>query len=56
MLPLLYFPDEHKAAIYMPLFSTIGIPFLAANIQWWKKNRERRKKEEREKMTKEKSE
>jgi phosphatidylinositol glycan class S len=30
MLALLYFPDEHKYAIYMPLFLPVYVTVLAA--------------------------
>ena len=30
MVPLLYFPDEHKLAIFMPFFVPIAIPLLRA--------------------------
>jgi phosphatidylinositol glycan class S len=30
MVSMLYFPDEHKYAIYMPLFVPISVPLLVA--------------------------
>lgn len=33
MLALLYFPDEHKFAIYMPLFLPVGVTVLAALLK-----------------------
>lgn len=30
MVPLLYFPDEHKLAIYMPFFVPIALPLVKA--------------------------
>ncbi|CAG8568864.1 541_t:CDS:10 [Ambispora gerdemannii] len=33
MVSMLYFPDEHKYAIYMPLFVPISVPLLVAVIR-----------------------
>ncbi|RKP15087.1 phosphatidylinositol-glycan biosynthesis class S protein [Piptocephalis cylindrospora] len=42
MVAMLYFPDEHKYAVYMPLFIPIAVPLLLALVQeikWWKESR-----------------
>ncbi|GAA5970980.1 hypothetical protein JCM11641_004533 [Rhodosporidiobolus odoratus] len=42
MLALLYFPDEHKYAVYTPLFGPIAVPLLVAllrEVKEWKKGR-----------------
>ncbi|MBW0531755.1 hypothetical protein O181_071470 [Austropuccinia psidii MF-1] len=36
MLSLLYFPDEHKYAVYTPLFGPILIPLILSLIREWK--------------------
>ena len=33
MLALLYFPDEHKWAVYTPLFGPIALPLIAATVR-----------------------
>ncbi|KAH6561486.1 hypothetical protein BASA50_001235 [Batrachochytrium salamandrivorans] len=33
MVPLLYFPDEHKFAIYMPYFVPVAVPLIMALIR-----------------------
>ena len=39
MLPLLYFPAEHKYAVYTPLFASAMIPMVVTVIRefkkWW---------------------
>lgn len=40
MLALLYFPDEHKYAIYMPLFVPILLPILSAIFKEFKRYRQ----------------
>jgi hypothetical protein len=45
MLALLYFPAEHKYAVYTPLFATAMIPLLAAALRElaaWRKERKAR--------------
>jgi phosphatidylinositol glycan class S len=37
MVSMLYFPDEHKYAIYMPLFVPISVPLCMALIKTLKK-------------------
>lgn len=37
MVSMLYFPDEHKYAIYMPLFVPTSVPLIAALIKEIKK-------------------
>ncbi|KAI8081673.1 phosphatidylinositol-glycan biosynthesis class S protein [Halteromyces radiatus] len=42
MVSMLYFPDEHKYAIYMPLFVPISVPLsiaLLKSLKKWRKNR-----------------
>ncbi len=42
MLALLYFPAEHKYAVYTPLFASVAAPLMAAVIRElmaWKKAR-----------------
>ncbi|KAF9114620.1 GPI transamidase component [Mortierella sp. AM989] len=43
MVSMLYFPNEHRAAIYMPLFVPISVPLLMALLREVKKNREKKK-------------
>ena len=33
MLALLYFPAEHKAAVYTPLFASVAVPLIAAVVR-----------------------
>ena len=43
MFALLYFPAEHKYAVYTPLFASIAAPLVAAivrEIVAWKKARQ----------------
>lgn len=39
MLALLYFPDEHKFAIYMPMFLPVSVSLLAALMRHIKDSR-----------------
>ncbi|KAJ3297137.1 hypothetical protein HK104_000793 [Borealophlyctis nickersoniae] len=42
MVSMLYFPDEHKYAVYMPLFVPVAVPLLIASIKElkaWKQGR-----------------
>jgi phosphatidylinositol glycan class S len=44
MLALLYFPVEHKYAVYTPLFAPVAVPLLGTllrEISAWRKNRNR---------------
>ncbi|KAK9762191.1 GPI transamidase component [Basidiobolus ranarum] len=43
MVSMLYFPDEHKYAIYMPLFFPISVPLVLAAIKELKEMRKRKK-------------
>lgn len=43
MLALLYFPDEHKYAVYMPLFVPILLPILSAIFKEFQLFKARRK-------------
>jgi len=48
MLGLLYFPAEHKYAVYTPLFASAMIPVVAATLRElaaWKKERKERSKQ-----------
>ncbi|KAG0035105.1 hypothetical protein BGZ81_000659 [Podila clonocystis] len=40
MVSMLYFPDEHKYAIYMPLFVPISVPLVMALLRELKKAKE----------------
>ncbi|CAG8467974.1 2534_t:CDS:2 [Funneliformis mosseae] len=42
MVSMLYFPDEHKYAIYMPLFVPISVPLIVALFREIRSFRERR--------------
>jgi phosphatidylinositol glycan class S len=47
MLALLYFPDEHKYAVYTPLFGPMSVPLLVAllkEVKDWKKGKKEKKK------------
>ena len=48
MLALLYFPDEHKYAVYTPLFGPMMVPLLIAGVKeliaWKKESKVRRDK------------
>lgn len=48
MVSMLYFPDEHKYAIYMPLFVPVSVPLIMAVIKQLKEY----KKEKREQKVK----
>lgn len=39
MVSMLYFPDEHKYAIYMPLFVPISVPLIMAVLKELKKKK-----------------
>ena len=52
MVGQLYFPPEHKYAVYLPLFGPLTVPLVAALVREYKewkrrKEEERRKKEEK---------
>lgn len=49
MLGQLYFPDEHKYAVYTPLFGPLAMPLLVAAIRLIKERRARSKKEAKNK-------
>lgn len=53
MVGQLYFPDEHKIAVYIPLLGPIGIPLLMGLLNevkaWRKRKRERAEKEAKKK-------
>lgn len=44
MVSMLYFPDEHKYAIYMPLFVPISVPLVMALLKEIKKLKQQQKK------------
>lgn len=47
MLALLYFPDEHKYAVYTPLFGPVMVPLVVAGVkeirEWLARRKLRRK-------------
>lgn len=55
MVSMLYFPDEHKYAIYMPLFVPISVPLVMALLREIKKWKDAKKAAAKE-ATKEKAE
>ncbi|KAI9267737.1 phosphatidylinositol-glycan biosynthesis class S protein [Helicostylum pulchrum] len=46
MVSMLYFPDEHKYAIYMPLFVPISVPLVMAFLKLVKQLKQQKLKEE----------
>jgi phosphatidylinositol glycan class S len=48
MVSMLYFPDEHKYAIYMPLFVPISVPLVMALLKEVKKLKQQQKKKTKE--------
>ncbi|CDZ98199.1 GPI transamidase complex, GPI17/PIG-S component, involved in glycosylphosphatidylinositol anchor biosynthesis [Phaffia rhodozyma] len=42
MLGLLYFPDEHKYAVYAPLFAPVGVPLIVSVFQAIRRRKRRR--------------
>jgi GPI-anchor transamidase subunit S len=50
MVGQLYFPDEHKLAVYMPLLGPIAVPLFAGLLveikAWLKKRKERRRRKD----------
>lgn len=54
MVGQLYFPDEHKIAVYLPLLGPVGVPLvmgLINELRGWIKRRRQRTKEAGEKKT-----
>lgn len=53
MVGQLYFPDEHKVAVYLPLLGPIGVPLVLGLIKelknWSKKHKEKAKEAEAKK-------
>ncbi|KAI8602010.1 phosphatidylinositol-glycan biosynthesis class S protein [Dissophora ornata] len=49
MVSMLYFPDEHKYAIYMPLFVPISVPLLMTVLKELKRWKEMKKAASKEK-------
>ncbi|KAI7882955.1 hypothetical protein K492DRAFT_205803 [Lichtheimia hyalospora FSU 10163] len=45
MVSMLYFPDEHKYAIYMPLFVPISVPLIMAVLKGFKRKEPKTKTE-----------
>ncbi|KAJ3401941.1 hypothetical protein HDU80_005556 [Chytriomyces hyalinus] len=43
MVSLLYFPNEHKFAVYMPLFLPVGVPLVGTLVQEIKKRLQKRR-------------
>lgn len=55
MVSMLYFPDEHKYAIYTPLFGPLALPLLMALLRelqgmfkGWKASRLKKEEEEKD--------
>jgi len=49
MLPLLYFPQEHKYAVYTPLFGPVAVPLvvgLLKELREWRQGRKKKRSEE----------
>ena len=56
MLAMLYFPVEHKYAVYTPLFAPVSVPILVATIkefQAWRKERKRKSAQDAKRDTEE---
>ncbi|KAH7324314.1 phosphatidylinositol-glycan biosynthesis class S protein [Stachybotrys elegans] len=54
MVGQLYFPDEHKVAVYLPLLGPVGVPLiigLVTELRNWIKKRKQRAQEAKEKKT-----
>ncbi|WAO93564.1 Hypothetical protein NCS54_01111500 [Fusarium falciforme] len=54
MVGQLYFPDEHKIAVYLPLLGPVGVPLvmgLVNELRGWIKRRRQRAKDAGEKKT-----
>ncbi|GAO17901.1 uncharacterized protein UV8b_03253 [Ustilaginoidea virens] len=54
MVGQLYFPDEHKIAVYLPLLGPVGVPLvlgLIDELKRWVKRRKQRAEEAREKKS-----
>lgn len=53
MVGQLYFPDEHKVAVYLPLLGPVGVPLVLGLIKelknWAKKRKEKAKESEEKK-------
>ncbi|KAG0375407.1 hypothetical protein BGX24_009148 [Mortierella sp. AD032] len=49
MVSMLYFPDEHKYAIYMPLFVPISVPLLMSLLRELKRLKEKKKQAKQDK-------
>ncbi|KAK5659224.1 hypothetical protein OQA88_1315 [Cercophora sp. LCS_1] len=45
MVGQLYFPDEHKLAVYLPLLGPVGVPLLMGLLNeikaWWRRRKEK---------------
>lgn len=54
LLGLLYFPVEHRYAIYTPLFGPLAVPLLASAVRevtlWRKRRKEKQNGQEKEKQ------
>lgn len=55
MVGQLYFPDEHKVAVYLPLLGPVGVPLVMGLLNeikaWRKRRREAKEKGEAKKAT-----
>jgi GPI-anchor transamidase subunit S len=59
MLALLYFPAEHKYAVYTPLFASVAAPLIATvlrELAAWRKERKVRAQAPKAEENKEKTE
>lgn len=52
MLGQLYFPDEHKYAVYTPLFGPLAVPLLVAGVRLFKEMRQLNAKKQATKASK----
>ncbi|GAA5999289.1 hypothetical protein JCM5350_005600 [Sporobolomyces pararoseus] len=53
LLPMLYFPQEHKYAVYTPLFGPVSVPLIVGlirEIKEWRKRKREGKDKEKEKV------
>lgn len=55
MVAQLYFPDEHKVAVYLPLLGPVGVPLLMGlikELRGWIQRRKQRAQDSAEKKSK----
>ncbi|KAM4055887.1 phosphatidylinositol-glycan biosynthesis class S protein [Hirsutella rhossiliensis] len=50
MVGQLYFPDEHKIAVYLPLLGPVGVPLVLGLVNelknWWRRRKQQRARRE----------